>query len=135
MSELKDVPQLPNLGLINLPKPIQVEKCQVILSRGKRIGEICGEKTYGQEKCSAHANADKRKYGSNNPFMKAMLNQEVKENKPFEIIDDEEEEENEFPQPEEQPLVQQEQETDDVEEIVISLKNVKAVCFKIVRPK
>jgi hypothetical protein len=135
MSELKDVPQASSQGLVRLPTEIEQaqNKCPVILQRGKRTGEVCNEPTWGNPKCSSHMLADKRKYGSSNPFTKAL--EEAKQpEKPFTIINDEEDEEFED-LPEVQPPPPPEVELDDVEEITISLKNVKAVCFKIVRPR
>jgi hypothetical protein len=133
MSELKEVPQALTRGLVTLPpEHVEQEKCPVILVRGKRTGEVCGGNTWGQPKCSAHMLADKRKYGSSNPFAKVL--EEGKEPKPFEIVGEEEDDEFEdFPPV--QPPPPPEQELDDIEEITISLKNVKAICLKIMRQR
>ena len=136
MSELKEVPQAPTrgLGLVTVmpPEHVESEKCPVILVKGKRTGEVCGEDTWGKPKCSGHMLADKRKYGSSNPFAKVL---EAKEPKPF-TISNQDEEDDEFEElPPVQPPPPPEQELDDIEEITISLKNVKAVCLKIMRQR
>lgn len=132
MSELKEVIQAP---ITNLPSKQDEKKCQVVLSKGRRAGELCKERIWPPNTmCSAHTKAAERKYGSSNPFAKAF---EVKQVEPFSIKDDEEEDDFEELPPE-LPLPLQEEnniELDDIEEITISLKNVKAICFKIVRAK
>lgn len=139
MSDLKEVPQAKSL--VNLPvAESSTNRCPVILRKGKRTGEQCGEPCWGKLVCSAHDAADKRKYGSSNPFLKAMHEATSEDKKPFTIIgeenDSEEDEEDLPPQPQPPQLQPQpELHPDDIEEITISLKNVKAVCFKIVRQR
>ena|ERR1700679_3373329 len=140
MSELTEVKQSTSKVTFDLPEERSDKGfCPVQLRKGKRTGEICGEPTFGTSKCSAHMAADKRKTGTSNPFKKLLQEGPPQPEVPFTIKEDEtldeiEEDNNEeifVPYPQSSNLGPED--SDELEEITISLKNVKFLQFKIIR--
>lgn len=158
MDDLKEVKQLKSKVKFDLEEDEGPERetCKVVLMKGKRVGELCGNPMWGNPKCEMHMAADRRKTMTTNPFTKALKEGPPQKEEPFTIKGDEtfgqmskraqgeedsEEEENEEDE-EEEDLQQIDPYkgggliggyVDPFEEITVSLKNVKEMTFKIIR--